>query len=107
MRQVCHDAKDRTPHLGRLDGSSHRCSMAAATAGLPYTSAPCFRCIDCRLLCRNDCLDVCVSLYRYFSRAWRNRRRVPNRTEYVVWLGLETLAAVGVVIAVLYGYSRL
>ena len=50
---------------------------------------------------------TCVSLYRYFSRAWRNRRRVPNRTEYVVWLGLETLAAVGVVIAVLYGYSRL
>ena len=49
----------------------------------------------------------CISLYRYFDKSWRQWRGVPNRTEYVVWLSLETLAAIGVVIAALWGYSRI
>jgi len=47
-----------------------------------------------------------ISLYRYFHDSWRQWRDVPNKTEYIVWLSLETLAAVGVVIAALWGYSR-
>jgi hypothetical protein len=49
----------------------------------------------------------CISLYRYFDDSWRKWRDVPNKPEYVVWLSLETLAAIGVVIAALWGYSRL
>ena len=36
---------------------------------------------------------TCASLYRYFNDSWRKWRDVPNRIEYVVWLSLETLAA--------------
>ena len=38
----------------------------------------------------------CISLYRYFNHSWRSWRSVPNKTEYVVWLSLETLTAIGV-----------
>jgi len=50
---------------------------------------------------------TCISLYRYFCDSWLKSRDVPNRIEYVIWLSLETLAAIGVVIAALWGYSRL
>jgi hypothetical protein len=44
---------------------------------------------------------TCISLSRYFRNAWRNSRTAPNRAEYVIWLTLESLAAVGVVTAAL------
>jgi hypothetical protein len=57
--------------------------------------------------CAVGLILTCISLYRYFNDSWRRWRSVPNNTEYVVWLSLETLAAIGVVIAAVWGYSRL
>ncbi len=50
---------------------------------------------------------TCISLYRYFRAAWSKWRTVPNRTEYVVWISLETLAAIAVIVAAIWGYVRL
>jgi hypothetical protein len=57
--------------------------------------------------CAVGLILTCISGYRYFSDSWRQWRRVPNRVEYLVWLSLETVAALGVVIAALWGYSHL
>ena len=57
--------------------------------------------------CAVGLILTCISGYRYFSDSWRQWRRFPNRVEYLVWLSLETVAALGVVIAALWGYSRL
>ena len=37
-----------------------------------------------------------IALVTYFNRAWRRVSSVPNRTEYVFWLSLESIAGVGV-----------
>ena len=37
-----------------------------------------------------------IALVTYFDRAWRRVSSVPNRTEYVVWLSLESIAGAGV-----------
>lgn len=57
--------------------------------------------------CAVGLILTCISGYRYFSESWRKCRVVRNRTEYVIWLSLESLAAIGVVIAALWGFSRL
>ncbi len=36
-----------------------------------------------------------VALANYFNRAWRRVSIVPNRTTYVLWLGLESIAGAG------------
>lgn len=43
-----------------------------------------------------------IALFRYFNRAWKRVNRVPNRTVYTVWLGLETIAGIGFVSFVIY-----
>jgi hypothetical protein len=43
-----------------------------------------------------------VTAVKYFKEAWRKVGSVPNRTSYIVWLGLETSAAVGVLGLVVY-----
>src|ERR1017187_7983072 len=43
---------------------------------------------------------------KYFLAAWLKVRTVPNKTSYVIWIGLETSAAVGAVVAVIYGLIR-
>jgi hypothetical protein len=43
-----------------------------------------------------------ISLTSYLSRAWRRSRTAPNRGTYIVWLGLETMAAVGFVMFLFY-----
>jgi hypothetical protein len=35
-----------------------------------------------------------VALATYFNRAWRGVGTVPNRTAYVVWITLESIAGV-------------
>jgi len=37
-----------------------------------------------------------IALVTYFNRAWRRVSSVPNRTEYVVCLSLESIAGAGV-----------
>jgi hypothetical protein len=37
-----------------------------------------------------------IALVTYFNRAWRKVGSVPNRAAYVIWLGVETVAAVGI-----------
>lgn len=36
-----------------------------------------------------------IALINYFNRAWRRVGTVPNTTVYVIWLSLESIAAVG------------
>ena len=43
-----------------------------------------------------------IAAVRYFRQAWQKVDSVPNRTSYVVWLGLETTAAVGVLALIVY-----
>jgi len=38
-----------------------------------------------------------VALAAYFNRAWRRVGAVPNRTEYVIWMSLESIAGIGLV----------
>ena len=38
-----------------------------------------------------------IALVTYFNRAWRRVATVPNRTAYVTWLSLETIAGASVV----------
>ena len=37
-----------------------------------------------------------IVLAIYFARAWRRVTAVPNRTEYVIWMSLESIAGAGV-----------
>lgn len=37
-----------------------------------------------------------IALVDYFNRQWRRVRSVPNRSAYVLWLSLESIAAMGV-----------
>ncbi len=39
----------------------------------------------------------------HFYRAWKKLARVPNRSEYAVWVGFETVAAVILVSLGIYG----
>jgi hypothetical protein len=43
-----------------------------------------------------------IALIRYFNQAWRRVREVPNRSAYVAWLGLESLAATALLAGLLY-----
>jgi hypothetical protein len=36
-----------------------------------------------------------IALATYFNRAWRRVGTAPNRTAYVVWLSLESMAGIG------------
>ena len=36
-----------------------------------------------------------VALATYFCRAWRRVSTVPNRTAYVIWMSLESVAGAG------------
>jgi hypothetical protein len=36
-----------------------------------------------------------IALASYFNQAWRRVRTVPNRTTYVIWLSLESIAGMG------------
>ena len=36
-----------------------------------------------------------IAVTTYFNRAWRRVAAVPNRTAYVIWLTLESIAGVG------------
>lgn len=36
-----------------------------------------------------------IALATYFNHAWRRVSAVPNRTTYVIWLSLESIAAMG------------
>lgn len=38
-------------------------------------------------------IGTLVALMSYFMRAWQRLGTVPNRTAYMVWVGLETVAA--------------
>jgi hypothetical protein len=46
-------------------------------------------------------LATCIGTLRYFKDAWSRAGSVPNRTAYIAWIGLQTLAAVLVMVAVL------
>jgi hypothetical protein len=43
-----------------------------------------------------------IALMNYFNRAWRRVGIVPNTTVYVIWLSLESLAAVGFLCVLAY-----
>jgi hypothetical protein len=43
-----------------------------------------------------------IALITYFNRAWRRVGTVPNTTVYVIWLSLESIAAVGFLAALAY-----
>jgi hypothetical protein len=36
-----------------------------------------------------------IALITYFNRAWRRATTVPNRTAYVIWMSLESIAGAG------------
>jgi len=37
-----------------------------------------------------------IALARYFNRAWRRASTVPNRSAYVIWMSLESVAGASV-----------
>ncbi len=43
-----------------------------------------------------------IGLATYFNRAWRRVSSVPNRTAYVIWLSLESIAGAGVLGMLVY-----
>ena len=43
------------------------------------------------------------ALATYFNRAWRRASTVPNRTAYVIWMSLESLA--GAALLAVLGYA--
>ena len=43
-----------------------------------------------------------IALVSYFNRAWRRVRTVPNTTVYVIWLSLESIAALGFLVLLAY-----
>lgn len=43
-----------------------------------------------------------IALGAYFNRAWRQVPTVSNRTAYVVWLSLETIAGAGLLVILAY-----
>ena len=44
-----------------------------------------------------------AALYRYFVESWRRVRVVSNRATYIVWLSLESSAAIVLVGLLVYG----
>ena len=44
-------------------------------------------------------------VYQYFDSAWWKAASAPNKTAYVIWVGLETVAAVTVTCALLYAVA--
>jgi hypothetical protein len=43
-----------------------------------------------------------IALFRYFNGAWRKVRTVPNTTAYMIWLSLESVAALGFLVLLAY-----
>jgi hypothetical protein len=43
-----------------------------------------------------------IALATYFNRAWRRVSAVPNRTAYVIWMSLESIAGAGLLGALAY-----
>jgi cation transport ATPase len=41
----------------------------------------------------------------HFYKAWRRWREVPNKREYVAWVGFETLATVALIGLFVYSFS--
>lgn len=53
-------------------------------------------------------LATAVAAFRYFKKAWEKSRSVSDRTAYVLWVGLETIVAVGlIVLLVAFGFIGL
>jgi quinol-cytochrome oxidoreductase complex cytochrome b subunit len=47
-------------------------------------------------------IGTLVALMSYFMQAWQRLSTVPNRTAYMVWIGLETVAALFVLFGLAY-----
>jgi hypothetical protein len=47
-------------------------------------------------------IGTLVALMSYFMQAWKRLGTVPNRTAYMVWVGLETFAALFVLFGLAY-----
>jgi hypothetical protein len=43
-----------------------------------------------------------IALITYFNRAWRKVAAVPNRATYVIWMSLESIAAMSVIVLLAY-----
>jgi hypothetical protein len=43
-----------------------------------------------------------IALVSYFNREWRRARSGPNTTVYVIWLSLESVAALGFLVLLVY-----
>lgn len=67
--------------LPNLDSHTRSLPVLKAIAAIPYTMF---------------FMITPIALVTYFSRAWRRVSSVPNRTEYVLWLSLESIAGAGV-----------
>jgi hypothetical protein len=57
-------------------------------------------------------LEPPIALINYLNRAWRRVGTVPNTTVYVIWLSLESIAAVGFLgllayLAIVFAATRL
>lgn len=46
---------------------------------------------------------IIVVIPLHFYKAWRSFESVPNRRQYALWVGLETLFAVGLLGSIGYG----
>jgi hypothetical protein len=47
-----------------------------------------------------------MAAFRYFNEAWGKARNVSNKAAYVVWLSLESLAAIVVLFLLFFGLRR-
>ncbi len=52
------------------------------------------------------CIGTLIALMTYFTKVWRKAKTAPNRTAYVVWIGIETIAALSVVFGLTYSTIR-
>lgn len=43
-----------------------------------------------------------IALAAYFNRAWRRVSAVPNKTAYIIWMSLESIAGAGLLGALAY-----
>jgi hypothetical protein len=48
-----------------------------------------------------------IAVTTYFNRSWRRVGTVPNRAAYVTWLALESIAALSVLMMLMYPFIRL
>jgi hypothetical protein len=54
------------------------------------------------VVCGLFIIGTLIALTTYFTRAWRKLGTVPNRSAYMTWLGLETIAALFVLCGLAY-----